>query len=435
MKYNKEFIKIGDEFLIHKQIKKLLTIFKEIIIVSDNPNHYTGLNVLVVNDILKGNTPIIGLHSGLVHSTNRYNYLIACDMVFINLDFINYLVSLTKGHDAYVAMYNNYIEPFNALYSKDIIPKIETFLKEGNFGFQRLVKQLNTHFVNEQKICFYQQKMDMFKNINNESDLLDDYLSVTSTYQNMNVEKIINNETFHVKDKIITEYPLSIYVNKNYFSTLMITPDNIEFLILGFLHSEFVIDDINEIVNLDLDLENHRCDVSINHEIQVNNFQKLNILTHTYDDKKLSKIAKKDLPVISLNHRFDLNNIFEEVAMFNKESILFKETGGVHSVKLIYANTKMLFEDIGRHNAVDKAIGYLLKNSIKQEDIFIVTSSRISSDILLKLALMNISLIVSRSAPTSLAVELANRLGITIIGFARGNKLNIYTHQDRIIKE
>ena len=124
MKYNKEFIKIGDEFLIHKQIKKLLTIFKEIIIVSDNPNHYTGLNVLVVNDILKGNTPIIGLHSGLVHSTNRYNYLIACDMVFINLDFINYLVSLTKGHDAYVAMYNNYIEPFNALYSKDIIPKI-----------------------------------------------------------------------------------------------------------------------------------------------------------------------------------------------------------------------------------------------------------------------------------------------------------------------
>ncbi len=435
MKYNKEFIKIGNSFLVHRQIEQLLSLFKEVIVVSSNPDHYKGLNVKVVSDILEGKTPIIGLHSGLVNSSNRYNYVIACDMPFINFDFINYMVNLTKGHDAYVAKYNNYIEPFNAVYSKDIIPKIEVFLEGKNYGFQRLVKQLDTHFINEQKVSFYQQKMDMFKNINDESDLFDDYLSITSNYQNMDVEKVINGETFQVNDKIITEYPLSLYINNVHYSTMMLTPDNIEFLILGYLHSEFVITDISEILDFKLDLENHRCDITLSHKIETNNSQRLNIMSTACGNAKLVKMEDKDLPVVPKIQKFNINQIFEEVAIFNKESILFKETGGVHSVELVFGDNKALFEDIGRHNAVDKVVGYLLKNGIKRDDVFIVTSGRISSDILLKAALMNISLIISRSAPTSLAVKLASKLGVTLIGFARGNKLNIYTHQDRIIKE
>ena len=92
MKYNKEYIKISDEYLVHKQIKELLCFFKEVIVVSENKEHYTGFDVLVVSDILKGNTPIIGLHAGLMASTNEYNYCIACDMPYINFEFIEYLI-------------------------------------------------------------------------------------------------------------------------------------------------------------------------------------------------------------------------------------------------------------------------------------------------------------------------------------------------------
>lgn len=435
MKYNKEFIKIGDEFLVHKQIKKLQSLFDEVIIVSNNKEHYKDYNVLVVNDILIGNTPIIGLHSGLVNSSNKYNYVIACDMAFINIDFIEYMISLLDGHEAYVAKYNNYIEPFNAIYSKSIIPKIESFLEGNNYGFQRLVKNLNTEFISEQKVSFFQQSMDMFKNINNESDLFDDYSSITSNYQNMYVKKVVNKEIFYVRDKIITEYPLNLFINNIHYATLMMTPENIEFLVIGYLHSEFVIKNINEIVNLSLDLENHRCDVSLNHKIDSLNELRLNILSSACGNAKLVKIEDSDLPKVKHNQSFKMQDIFDEVAIFNKESILFKETGGVHSVKLVFGESKLLFEDIGRHNAVDKVVGYLLKNGIKQHDVYLITSGRISSDILLKAALINISLIVSRSAPTTLAVKLAEKLGVTLIGFVRGNKLNIYTHQDRILKE
>lgn len=434
MKYDKEFIKVGDEFLVHKQIKKLRTVFEEIIIVSNNPKHYDGLNVKVVKDILVGKSPIIGLHAGLINSRNKFNYCIACDMAYINLEFINYLVGLIDNQDAYVGRHHNYIEPFNAIYSKNIIPIIESFIEKKSFGFQRLVKSVNTHYINDKKVNFYQQEYDMYKNINSEKDLYSDTMKIPSSYQQIQIEKIINDDTFNVTDKVITEYPLSIFVNGNHYSTIMMTPDDVEFLIIGYLYGECVIKKLNEIEEFKLDLENHRCDVKIDHDVKINNTQRLNIMSTACGNSKMSELEIVDLPIIPLKQKFQIGKIFDEVLRFNRESILFKETGGVHSVQLIYNDNKVLFEDIGRHNAVDKVVGYLLKNKINRDDVYIITSGRISSDILLKAALMNISLIVSRSAPTSLAVKLAGKLGVTVIGFARGNKMNIYSHKERITR-
>ncbi len=435
MKFNKEYIKNKEEFLVHKQINELKNFFDEIIVVSDNLNHYKGFDVHVVSDILNGNTPLIGLHAGLTHSTNEYSYVIACDMPFINFEFIKYLESLIGEHDAYVSKYHNYIEPFNAIYSSNIVNTIEEFISTGNYGFQKMVRLLNTKYIPEKTVSFYQQEFDMFRNINNESELYNDYNSVTSNYQNFDVTKVIGEESFHVTDKVITEYPVNIYVNNHHYSTMMITPENIEFLVIGALHSEMIIKDINEIKEFSLDLETHKCDVLINHDVNFKNFERLNILSSACGSSSKPQIDESKLPKVNNNYQFNLKTIFEQVSVFNKESVLFKETGGVHSVELVYSDKKLLFEDIGRHNAVDKIVGYLLKNQIKRDDVYIITSGRISSDILLKSALINIGLVVSRSAPTSLAVKLADKLGITIIGFARGNKLNIYTHSNRVIKD
>lgn len=434
MKFNKEYIKVKDEFLVHKQIRELKTVFDEIIVVSDNLDHYKGLDVHVVSDVLSGNTPLIGLHAGLIHSSNEYSYIIACDMPFINFEFIKYLESLIDESDAYVSKYHNYIEPFNAIYSSNIVNSIEEFISTGNYGFQKMVRLLNTKYIPEMKVSFYQQEFDMFRNINNESELYNDYNSVTSNYQNFDITKVIGNDSFNVTDKVITEYPINIYVNNHHYSTMMITPENIEFLVIGALHSEMIIKDIDEIKDFNIDLESHRCDVTLSHEIVFKNNERLNILSSACGGSNKRDFDEAILPKVRNNHKFDLETIFEQVSIFNKESVLFKETGGVHSVELVYSDKKLLFEDIGRHNAVDKIVGYLLKNKIKRDDVYIITSGRISSDILLKSALINIGLIVSRSAPTSLAVKLAEKLGITIIGFARGNKLNIYTHPSRVIK-
>jgi FdhD protein len=117
----------------------------------------------------------------------------------------------------------------------------------------------------------------------------------------------------------------------------------------------------------------------------------------------------------------------------DKQSLTFRKTGGVHSAAL--GNQRELvvrYEDIGRHNAVDKVMGYAFLHQIPLQDKCLILSGRISTEIVLKVALNGIAVIVSRSAPTLQAVKMAERLGLTIIGFARGNRFNVYTHGERV---
>jgi FdhD protein len=115
---------------------------------------------------------------------------------------------------------------------------------------------------------------------------------------------------------------------------------------------------------------------------------------------------------------------------------VFKQTGGVHNAALCDQNGPVLMRmDIGRHNALDKIYGYCIKNRIPIDDKVIVFSGRISSEILLKVAKIGCAVVLSKSAPTELALKLAEQLGITAIGFIRNNSMNVYTHPERIIYE
>jgi len=115
---------------------------------------------------------------------------------------------------------------------------------------------------------------------------------------------------------------------------------------------------------------------------------------------------------------------------------MFHQTGGVHNAALCDPTGIVLSRmDIGRHNALDKIYGHCLKNTIPVKDKIIVFSGRISSEILLKVAKIGCEIVLSKSAPTELALTLAEELGITTVGFIRQNSFNLYTHPDRIIIE
>ena len=128
--------------------------------------------------------------------------------------------------------------------------------------------------------------------------------------------------------------------------------------------------------------------------------------------------------------------IFDLVKGFQHHSLIFKTTGGVHSAALCDNRNILLFaDDIGRHNAVDKIFGEALLKDIPTDDRIILTSGRIPSEILLKVAKRRIPIIISVSAPTNLGVKLAADLGITLIGFVRGKRMNVYTNDWRILTD
>ena len=112
---------------------------------------------------------------------------------------------------------------------------------------------------------------------------------------------------------------------------------------------------------------------------------------------------------------------------FGKKSDIFLETGGVHSCALCSQNEIIIFEeDIGRHNALEKILGKALMDNINLTDKIVLTTGRISSEIIKKIAKRSIPVLISRSAPTDVAIDIAKKLNITLIGFARGQRMNVY---------
>jgi FdhD protein len=117
-----------------------------------------------------------------------------------------------------------------------------------------------------------------------------------------------------------------------------------------------------------------------------------------------------------------------------ERAVFFKLTGGVHSCALADKNGSIILfsEDISRYNTIDKILGEAFVNDISTEDKIILTSCRITSGILRKIITGKVSLIISRAAPTDRTIELAERAGVTLIGFVRGERMNIYSHPQRI---
>ena len=120
---------------------------------------------------------------------------------------------------------------------------------------------------------------------------------------------------------------------------------------------------------------------------------------------------------------------------FQKRSDLYNMTGCIHSAAVSDGRHILVVgEDIGRHNAVDKVTGYCFLEEISLQDKIILVSGRLSSEMATKCARWGIPIVVSRAAPTALAINIAEKRGITMVGFMRGKRLNIYTHPDRIVR-
>jgi len=148
----------------------------------------------------------------------------------------------------------------------------------------------------------------------------------------------------------------------------------------------------------------------------------------------IQNLCMADLPNLKdVQVHFPISRIFEIFEEFNQKSINFKLAGSLHSSAIFDESGILYFsEDIARHNSVDKVIGKALIEGRELSKTFLLTSGRISSEIVRKSLVAKIPIIVSHSAPTTFAIDLAQAAGITLIGFLRGKKCNIYTESDRI---
>ncbi|MBI5182426.1 MAG: formate dehydrogenase accessory sulfurtransferase FdhD [Nitrospirae bacterium] len=252
-----------------------------------------------------------------------------------------------------------------------------------------------------------------------------------------NITRIEKGEGKKVNDTVAIERNITLYLNNEEFITLMCTPVMIKELSVGLLLSEKMVSEKGDIKEIDFDEVDGIVSIKIR-DYSKNTIEKIAHATLTSGCGRglatdfLKGFTNEQKVVSSL--RIPAKEINDIARDFINMSSAYKETGGVHSAALWDGGRIEAFcEDIGRHNAVDKVFGYCLLNDILLKDKIILTSGRISSDILLKVSRRGIPVIISRNAPTSLSVEMAYFLGITLVGFVRGDRMNVYTHTSRVI--
>ena len=240
------------------------------------------------------------------------------------------------------------------------------------------------------------------------------------------------------EDTIVTEYPVTIKINKEEFATMVCTPEYVEDMVVGFLASEGVIksyDDIEEIWFQEKEGYVHIKTNKVNAFYQ--NFHSKRYITSCCGKSRqgfyFMNDAKMAKAIDDVHVRLSFADCFRLMKLMQNSADTFQNTGGVHNAALCDKNGIIISRmDIGRHNALDKIYGYCLKNNISLSDKVIVFSGRISSEILLKVSKIGCEIVLSKSAPTELALQLADDLGITAVGFIRGDSLNVYTHPQRI---
>nr|WP_251009702.1 MULTISPECIES: formate dehydrogenase accessory sulfurtransferase FdhD [unclassified Bacillus (in: firmicutes)] len=241
-----------------------------------------------------------------------------------------------------------------------------------------------------------------------------------------------------LEDSIVTEYSVTIKVNGQELVTMVCTPDYIEEMVIGYLASEGIIRKYSDIEDIWIQEKEGFVHVKTSRVNPIyKNLQGKRYLTSCCGASRAGFVFATDAMTAKKLHKvkteIEVEDCFRLMEEMQDSAHLFQNTGGVHNASLCSLFGPVVSRmDIGRHNALDKIFGHCLKNEISIHDKVIVFSGRISSEILLKVAKIGCPIVLSKSAPTELALKLAEELGITTIGFIRNRSLNVYTHPERV---
>jgi len=257
-------------------------------------------------------------------------------------------------------------------------------------------------------------------------------------YSNWEITQINHDKKTIKEDLVASEYPLTIMVNQIEFATIICTPNHLTELVIGFLASEGIILMKEEIKSIDIDKERGFAYVMLHKKLESIHFNHSKRFISSCCGKSRQFYFKSDVRTArTITHGLIITakQCLRLMDDLHKKSNEFKQTGGVHNAALCTVDSLLQIRtDIGRHNTLDKLNGYIIENKIPIKDKVIVFTGRISSEVLLKISKMRISTLISTSAPTDLALNLANDLKITVVGFTRNRKMNVYTHKETIIE-
>ncbi len=227
-----------------------------------------------------------------------------------------------------------------------------------------------------------------------------------------------------VTSEVVREQPLTVYVNGERFLTLLCSPMKLEALVVGYLWMEKIVEALDDVVALTVSAVDGRADVTLRGPVELPTER---ILTSGCGGGITFRIDHRLFPRLHSSLRVPPGLLSERMKELFAAAVHYKESRGIHGAALADEERLLVVaEDVGRHNAIDKVKGEALLRDIPTADRVLLSTGRISSEMLLKAARMGVPIVASRTSPTEMAVALAEQLGVTICGYVRPEGLNVY---------
>jgi len=253
--------------------------------------------------------------------------------------------------------------------------------------------------------------------------------------ETVSIRRVTEDGASDIEDIVVREFPLTIVLNDQELVTLLCSPSNLKDLAVGFLFSEGFLQSRDEIKTVTVNSGTGVVRVQTEGGDELAREALFSRLITSGCGRGASFYSATDVSGDRVESALTVSvrDVLALAREFQHRSETYRATGGVHSAALCDSISVLVFaEDIGRHNAMDKVFGECLLKGIPTDDRLVITSGRISSEILLKVSKRKVPILVSKSAPTSMGVKLANELGITLVGFVRGKRVNVYTNGWRV---
>ncbi len=254
-------------------------------------------------------------------------------------------------------------------------------------------------------------------------------LAASGVAPNITCSLFSEEEWLRMPAPVPCEMTLTIYINGQELVTVLCTPTRLNCLVLGFLYSEGIISSLRDVASMRICQDEPIADVRLNRTDYTAPTRRT-LTSGCGSGVSFQNQAQK----VDSNLAVTPKEILALMKQLHQEQKLFQECGGIHCSAL--CDRKQIIvaaEDIGRHNTLDKITGECLLRGLPTRDHILLTTGRISSEMLLKAARMQVPIVVSRGSPTERAISLGKELGITVVGYARGSRLSVFSAEERLL--
>ena len=442
MGVDKTLLPVDGETLLARVVEAVAQVCAHTVVVTNRPEQIaeSGLpdDTPVFVDETPNQGPLGGLVTALREAPDDWVLAIAADVPYLEPEIIRALWEARDGARVVVPVTEKGLEPLLALYHRDCLPVARRVLASGRRRLVAIFAEVSVVEVPLEALRSADPSMRSFLNVNTPEDLSDIREAESEHAEHHPGATVVVRSGDKHGGRMPVERAVTVHMNDVEVATMQATPDDIEELAVGFLVSEGLLLERDSLKSVSADYKRGLVYVETTEEVP----DEL-----TYRRRYITSGCGKGVTFSSVGHARSLEPVGGDFSVdpavlhgwmrvMNEQATKYRDSGGMQACAFASGGeVRIVREDVGRHNAVDKVLGRAWIDRTPTEDAVLLSTGRVSYEMAVKAAKARIPVIASKSAVTDLAAEIAAGLGICVIGYVRGGAMVVYTHPERVRSE